>query len=185
MLTWTALAVGLLQTREADTRQAAGVQVTRVAGLILALLAIGSCHQREESTREARQPESVPGLVSLYQGLDSGFLEQVREVVRDSARFRAVWDLSCCLRNQRRPRPEIDFTRYMVVLAVDSRGVLGDSVIIQQVSEDNGSLRVRVISDQRCLPVQVRTRPVHLVRVPLRRDAAVFDNQAVRGPNCM
>jgi len=164
---------------------AAGVQMTRVAGLVLALLAIGSCHQREESTREARQAESGPDLVSLYQGLDSGFLEQMREVVRDSARFRAVWDLSCCLRNQRRPRPEIDFTRYMVVLAVDSRGVLGDSVIIQQVSEDNGSLRVRVISDQRCLPVQVRTRPVHLVRVPLRRDAAVFDNQAVRGPNCM
>jgi hypothetical protein len=152
---------------------------------VLALATAGSCHPQEERTREMPSDQLEPALVSLYQALDSDFPEQVREVVRDSARFRTVWDLSCCRRTGPTPRPEIDFTRYMVVLAVDSRRVLVDSVVIESVSEDNVSLRVRVLSDQTCGPVQVITSPVHLLRVPRSDREVVFENRAIRGPNCL
>jgi len=157
-----------------------------ICGWALWLSVVGCHHRTEQSVSSAAQrTDSAPGFESLYKGLNGGPIGGAREVVRDSTRWRAVWNASCCSRSPVTPFPEVDFARYMLIFAADPRRVLGDSVVIDQVSETRGSLRVRVISYQHCNPGQISTRPVHLVRVLRSEREVVFDNEALRGPNCI
>lgn len=151
------------------------------------LLSLGGCHHRTETSTwqtEGRN-DSPSALVSLYKGYNSGFTGTVREVVRDSDRWRAVWALSCCSRHEPTPFSEIDFSRYLVILAAGPRGVLGDSVVIDRVIETGGLLHVHVVAYQNCLPVQIVAEPIHLARIPRGGRESVFENEVVRGPNCI
>ncbi len=149
-------------------------------------LSLGGCHHRtEQSASSAERTDSTADFDGLYKGLNGGPIGGTREVLRDSTRWRAVWKASCCSRKPATPIPEMDFARYIVVFAADPRGVLGDSVIIDQANESQGSLRVQVISYKNCLPGQISTCPAHLIRIPRSGREVVFENNVIRGPNCI
>jgi hypothetical protein len=128
--------------------------------------------------------DSTIGLVTIYKARRSGFTGTVREVVRDSSRWRAVWDSSGG-RDARDSIPAIDFRRSMLVVAAGPRGGPGDAVLINQVTESGKTLHVRVTAYQHCSPLQMITEPVHVVRVRRSQRKAVFENRLVRGSNCL
>jgi hypothetical protein len=138
-----------------------------------------------ESRKSGAGDPASRGFVTLYKARDSDFIGTVREIVRDSARWGAVWDSSSNRRDPAAPLPEIDFERSMVVLAAGPRGGTGDAVLINQVTDSGTTLQVRVTAYQKCSPLQMVTRPVHLVRVRRSQRKAVFENRWVRGSNCI
>jgi hypothetical protein len=154
--------------------------------LISVGLLIAGCHHRAGSrVAVGEQGDSAVGFLSLYKSRNGGPPAGVREVIRDSIRWRQVWNATCCSVSAVVPIPRVDFTNYMVLLAGDSHSSGGDSVVIDQVTETAALVRVRVQSYQHCHPIDVVTRPVHLVRISRTKRKVVFDNQAIRGPNCI
>lgn len=150
------------------------------------LLGMGGCHRRaEKSGLESEVPtDSGPSFITLYKSPSSYFIGTVRVVIRDSTRWRAAWDSAYRYKYTATQFPEVDFHRYMLLLAADpGRG--GDSIVIDQVTASPETLHVHVTSFEHCHPPDVSTHPVHVVRVLRSERAPVFENEIVRGFNCI
>jgi hypothetical protein len=101
----------------------------------------------------------------VYKAGQSGFEGVGRELVSDSLRWEAIWEgKDAPMRGV--PLPPIDFTRYSVLVAAGPPMNVGDSVEIDSVRIHGDRITARVTHYARCLPVQLITVPVDMVRVP-------------------
>jgi hypothetical protein len=149
------------------------------------LLWLAACQHRQVNGTGS-EGGSDPAFTNVYKSGDSDFIRTVREVVRDSTRWQAVWDsASQRRRDQSFPLPRVDFDRDMLILAASPRGGPGDSVVIGPVRESGKMLQVRVTAYSHCNPGRARTHPVHIVRVRRSERQPVFDNKVVQGFNCV
>ena len=130
------------------------------------------------------QAPDEPGFISLSKGRDSRLLGAVGEVIRDSSRWHAVWDL-IPRSNPPPSAPYVDFGREMLLLAAGPTGGPGDSVVIERVTESSKTLQVRVTAYQQCSAAQMVKLPYHVVRVRRSARKPVFENRFVRAPHCM
>ena len=107
----------------------------RIAFLLALLFALG-CY---DSPSEPRGDVSFQNVAKASLSPRSG--PQLREVVRDQARYEAVWRE---LWGDSRPaRPAIDFRREMVIVATASLPCFGE-VEIEDVDRERGTLVVRI-----------------------------------------
>lgn len=122
-------------------------------------------------------------IMTVLKGDNSAFRDSVREVVRDSTRWRAI-------RNTlpgRNPRSEplVNFERDMLVVAVGPPSGVGDSVVIVGITHSEQERRVRVVLYQGCHPAQLSTRPFHVVRIPRWEGRPVFKEKLIVDPKCI
>lgn len=100
----------------------------------------------------------------------TGFGEPARMVVRDSQRWTEVWARTFAGRSEAPPRPSIDFSREIVLVAAQGAQASGGyDISIDRVATINGGMAVDVTSispDQRCATLAVMTSPVIMVRIP-------------------
>jgi hypothetical protein len=158
------------------SRSAAAARLRRLAPALALLLVIG-CH---DSPSEPRGDISFQNVAKAT--LSPRFGPQLREVVRDEARYEAVWRE---LWGDSQPaRPPIDFRREMVIVANASLTCFGD-VEIEDVDRERGQLRVR-IADAGPAPLCLCVAPTYTFQVVRadRADGPVSFEVRVTPPTC-
>jgi len=144
-------------------------------------LAILSC-AKAASVNDSRGDQAR--LPTVYKAPQSGLRTTVREVVRDSATWRAVWrSVSAYGKPQPEP-PQIDFTSSMLLVAAGPPLGAGDSVIITQAVGDQDGFRAVVMAYRQCAPADIITAPVHVVRVPRSEGQVRFQEDSTNAPHC-
>ena len=149
--------------------------------LLLVLAACGSSRAPAEQAGSRSNPDAE---VTVVKGGSSGFRNPIREVVRDSIRWRIIWD-SLYYDPKPASPPPVDFQREMLVVAVGPSSGVGDSVVIALVTPERRNMRVRVVLYRGCHPAQLATKPFHVVRVPRAQEEAVFEDHVVTEPECI
>jgi hypothetical protein len=149
--------------------------------LLLSLTACGSSRAPAQTSDTKNRPGADIGTV--LRGPDSRFHRTVREVIRDSTRWREVRD-SVIDYADSGSEPSVDFRYEILVVAAGGPGGPGDSLVVKRVIRSGQGLRIGVVLYQNCNPEDLSTNPFHVVRVPLSREA-VFENKVLRGPHCI
>jgi hypothetical protein len=112
---------------------------------------------------------------TLDQGNQSGVDEARQVVVRSASEWTALWRLH----SPDRARPEVDFSREMVVgVFMGSRPTAGFEVEIRGTRESGGALIVQyreTLPAARAMTAQILTMPYHLVAVPTRSGEVKFE----------
>jgi hypothetical protein len=108
----------------------------------------------------------------------SGFSEAARFVVRNLSQWASVWATVFAGRSELPPRPAIDFSREMVIVAAQgAQPSSGYDIAIDRVGLAAGSIAVDVTTtspDRDCMLLAVITSPVMMVRVPLSASPVRF-----------
>jgi hypothetical protein len=105
-------------------------------------------------------------MVTVYKAPGGRGDRTVRQVVKDSTTWRALWDsLSGDAGSPPEP-PAVDFRAAMLVVAAGPRVGAGDSVIIRDVRPEGRGLRASIMAYRQCAPLDVSPVPVHVVQVP-------------------
>lgn len=150
--------------------------------LVATLAACGS--QPAPVTRPESRDQLSLGPVTVVKGGESRFRHVIREVIRDSSRWRVLRDSLHPTLHAPPESPAIDFRREMLVVAVGPSGPSNDSVVIGQVSRTEQGIRVLVIFHRECSAFMLSSLPFHVVRVPRSSGNAVFEETEVSGPVC-
>lgn len=132
--------------------------------------------RRIERTAGRRTPSTAGAIVHLYHSETSGMSSSIRAVVKDSTRFAEVW--SEVVRNPTAPRPAVDFTRYMVIVAaMGTRNSTGNTIELVSVDTIGGALNLHValrVPGPNCIAGGVMTAPVDVARIPKSNRPVVF-----------
>jgi hypothetical protein len=122
--------------------------------------------------------------MTVLKGGNSGFRDPIREVVRDSSRWRAIRD-TLYPDLKAGSEPLVNFGREMLVVAAGPHSGAGDSVVITGITHSQQDMKVSVVLYQGCSPAQISTRPFHVVRIPRWQGKPVFEEQVVIDPECI
>jgi hypothetical protein len=156
----------------------------RLAALLChsAMFIVASCSP--SSSTERVQPQTVDA-VEVYQAPQSLFRHLVRELVMDSVRWGAIWDSTGGRTGLDLPEPQVDFSRFSVLVAAGPALGAGDSIVIDSIGVFRDVVRARVTAYTMCLPPQVSPVPVHMVRIrKAARELSVVERRVI-GPNCV
>jgi hypothetical protein len=118
----------------------------------------------------------------------SGFTEPVRLVVRDALQWSTVWAQINAGVSPLPARPDIDFSREMVIVAaMGIRNSGGFGILIDEataIGADGVAVTVRSIAPgSRCFVTGVLTAPVDVARLP-RRNGVVQFTERTQMHNC-
>jgi hypothetical protein len=127
-------------------------------------------------------PKPVP-YTTVYQSIQGYVGDAVKETVRDSTRWRAIWSSLTRQVGPQPPLPQVDFTRSMLIVVKREAGS-GDSLQITHVSQVDHSLRVVYTISYQCSPANAVRMPVHIVQLAASDADATFEEKEVFGPNC-
>ena len=149
--------------------------MSRLVLTILAVCGVGAagCQSTSspESASTSMENESIAPI--LHEGY-TGFSKPARFVVREAAEWVEVWRRAYVGRSEVPERPEIDFSREMVVVAAQgARPSGGHDIGIERVAAGDGELKVYVLSTSpapSCGVLTVITSPVVMVRVTRWQD---------------
>lgn len=142
----------------------------------LAIVLIAVCGIGAAACQSASSPESTGTLIEnepvtpIVYEVYAGFSEPARLVVRDSGRWAEVWTRAFVARSEVPPRPAIDFSREIVLVAAQgAQGSSGYDISIDRVASRDGAIAVDVTTTspgERCVVLAVITSPVMMVRIP-------------------
>ena len=109
----------------------------------------------------------------------SGFTESARLVVRDAAHWSTVWAQIHATVSPLPARPEVDFSREMIIVAaMGGRNSGGFGILIDDATAiglDGVAVTVRSIAPgSRCLVTGALTAPVDVARLPRRTGVVQF-----------
>ncbi len=145
--------------------------MSRLAAALIAaagMVAVGC-----QSTSSPNDPGSVfdqDPVTPMVREVYTGFNEPARTVVRDSRRWAEVWARTFVGRAEVPPRPPIDFSREMVVVAAQgAQGSSGYDISIDRAASSDDGIAVYVTTTspgERCVVLAVITSPVVIVRIP-------------------
>jgi hypothetical protein len=143
------------------------------------LLALGGCHPSTPSM------EPLPSEARLFHAQASIYSQPTRLIVRDSTQWPEVWRTVTDASPSVGPaRPDIDFTREMVVVAAAGTRPGGDEISIDSVAERSGMLRVVVTTQQLCQGTFWTGNPIDVVRVPRVEGRVQFLERVGRTQRC-
>ena len=138
-----------------------------MTAIILALAMMFA--QQSPAERKARLNDMVleaPSTRTIEKGDQSNIDETRQVLVRTDAEWTKLWQQHAA----NRPRPQVDFSREMVVgLFMGSRPSAGFSTAVISATAGNGALMVRyseTMPSARAVSAQVLTFPFHLVAIP-------------------
>jgi hypothetical protein len=131
-------------------------------------LAVVSC-AKSPSTEGPRGNEEV---VTVYKAPEGRFDRTVREVVRDSATWRTLWDSLSGFGDSPAQPPVVNFQTAMLIVVAGPVLGAGDSVIITNVHRKGSGFQASIMTYMQCSPLDISTVPVHVVQVP-RVDGSV------------
>ena len=109
----------------------------------------------------------------------SGFAEPARLVVRDAVQWSAVWARIHAGVTPQPARPEVDFSREMIIVAaMGGRNSGGFGILIEDataIGSDGVAVTVRSIAPgSRCIVTGALTAPVDVARLPRRNGVVQF-----------
>jgi hypothetical protein len=138
-----------------------------MTAIILALAMMFA--QQSPAERKARLNDMVleaPSTRTIEKGDQSNIDETRQVLVRTDAEWTKLWQQHAA----NRPRPQVDFSKEMVVgLFMGSRPSAGFSTAVISATAGNGALMVRyseTMPSARAVSAQVLTFPFHLVAIP-------------------
>lgn len=158
-----------------------------LAGCTLALLV--AC-----GGKKAELPKPAPSLTVTMRAVDDDaflladnanvFADSLRKVIRDSIEFKTVWERAVSRSSNKPPRPVVDFTKEMVVLAAAGRMKPGDIIHIDSVG-NKGALTVIVIrTTQACQAMATSAFPFEMARIPRNNGDDTFREHVMKAPEC-
>lgn len=110
------------------------------------------------------------GVIPIVHEFSSGYSDPSRQVVRNQRDWAFAWSRAFAGRSPAPPRPRVDFSREMVIVAAQgARPSSGYDISVDRVAEVDGSIEVEVTSTTPaadCFLLAVITAPVAMVRVP-------------------
>ncbi|HEY9226698.1 MAG TPA: protease complex subunit PrcB family protein [Gemmatimonadaceae bacterium] len=162
------------------------MSVARLASLIL----LTACSSAIPAGHSTAQSVPVP-LVRLRDGavafsMYTGVGDSLRAVVRDSSRWRQLWDRINQPFYPRPALPPIDFRREMIVVAgLGARPSAGYDVVIETVEQDSTGIEVglrRASPAPGCPVAAVTTQPLDIARIPASGQPVRFRERTVVVP---
>lgn len=140
------------------------------------LLAVAACRPAVRAPAQQAVSEGAVPLERVLSAAVSGLTEARRLVVRDAARWNALWP---AIVGQQRPAPppaSVDFAASMlIVAAMGQRGTGGYEIHVERVTEREGALEVivkEISPGEGCWLTQAMTAPVEIVKLA-RHDGPV------------
>ena len=113
--------------------------------------------------------ETLP-VRSLVKAAFSGIQDPKHEVIKDKAAWEAVWARHVANTKGAVPRPEVDFSKDMVILvAMGRQNTGGYSIQVSSVQTKGDTLEIavtRTTPPPGTMVIQALTAPVHMVAVP-------------------
>jgi len=137
-----------------------------MTAIILALAMMFA--QQSPAERKARLNDMVleaPSTRTIEKGDQSNIDETRQVLVRTDAEWTKLWQQHAA----NRPRPQVDFSKEMVVGLFMGRPSAGFSTAVISATAGNGALMVRyseTMPSARAVSAQVLTFPFHLVAIP-------------------
>jgi PrcB C-terminal len=126
--------------------------------------------------KSASSPDSPGALVDeqavspIAHELYTSFVNPGRLVVRDSGQWAEVWERTFAERSEVPPRPAVDFSSEMILVALQgSQRSGGYDISIDRVASTAEDLLVQVTTttpDRRCVVTAALTSPAMMVRAP-------------------
>jgi hypothetical protein len=125
------------------------------------------------------EPVTTTPADSMFSHLQySGIVSRQRTVIRDSEDWLAMWAKMVGPEAPKPPVPDVDFSKYMIVLAaMGQKPTGGYSVAIDGVYQSKSYLYASVTETspgRNCVVTQALTTPVDAVLVPLSDSPIVF-----------
>ena len=124
-------------------------------------------------------PAPLP-FVTVAEGARSGVRTPRQVVVRTAAEWRALWEHHAgTTAAAARARPEVDFSRFMIVAVFGGRSAAGERVRIRRVVREAGQVVV-LIGVVRGPRLAEATTSFHIVRLPRTDVPVVFAVEGAR-----
>jgi hypothetical protein len=137
-----------------------------MTALILALVLMFAQTPAERKARLADMVLEAPSTRTIEKGDQSNIDETRQVLVRTEAEWAKLWQQHAA----DRPRPQVDFSKEMVVgLFMGSRPSAGFSTAVISATVGNGALMVRyseTMPAAKAISAQILTFPFHLVAIP-------------------
>jgi len=137
-----------------------------MTAIILALVMMFAQSPAERKARLNDMVLEAPSTRTIEKGDQSNIDEARQVLVRSDAEWTKLWQQHAA----DRPRPQVDFSKEMVVgLFMGSRPSAGFSTAVISATAGNGALMVRyseTMPSARAVSAQVLTFPFHLVAIP-------------------
>lgn len=121
------------------------------------------------TAEDAPQPGPLP-LRTLAKGGFSGIQQPLQQVITDPAQWEKIWTAHNAGRKSEQARPEIDFTKEMVIVAAMGRKNTGGySIEISKAEPSGGKLMIYVTRKAPRpggMSLQALTAPFHMAALP-------------------
>ena len=162
----------------------------RLSLLCLLIVQVLACGENSAPTGPSVSADEIPDGASsvAYSVLEevttsfSGIHERRRLIIRKEADWEAFWDDFTATVSPKPDRPDVDFSRHMVIAAtMGQQSSGGYSISVEQVAEKDGTLYAavqEVLPGVGCLATTALTAPAVAVSVPRRDGVVAFvDNE--------
>lgn len=127
------------------------------------------------------QPAPVP----IYRGAGGLYEHAVRELVRDSARWAAIWDSTGGADGDQPEPPAVDFSRSMLVAAIGPPSPNpSDSLLLRNIVDQDGVVRGVVFIYYVCSPAPMSSLPIEIVAIRRSNSKLRLAERRVNGPAC-
>lgn len=168
--------------------QAVSVRARRAGPLVVVFGCLTACTSAFANSQPPRVSLPVVRLADDSSAFSTytGLADSLRAVVRDSLRWRQLWDRINQPFFPRPALPPIDFQREMVVVAgLGARPSAGYDVVIEAAELDSSGIEValrRASPAPGCPVAAVVTQPVDIARIPASRQPVRFRERDVVVP---
>jgi hypothetical protein len=159
-------------------------------GWFLTLALLSGCHHGKAATPDAPRPEPPVALRAVGEDqfllADNAnvFADSTRKVVKDTIEWKSLWQRATSRQPSPPPRPTVDFSKDMVVLAAAGRMKPGDVIHVDSVGT-RGDLTVIVIrTTVGCQSFASDAFPFEIARVPRSNGRIQFREHRLRAPEC-
>ena len=140
--------------------------MTAILSIIAAMMLQPETAGLKARTTPVVSGEQTAAMKTIEKGLDSAVDDARQVVARTPAEWAKIWQMH----SYERPRPNVDFTKEMVVgIFMGSRPTAGFGVEIVGTRQEDGTLVVQYREtkpDGGQMTAQILTSPYHLVSVP-------------------
>jgi hypothetical protein len=151
---------------------------------LLFVIALALLSARADAQTNAASGSGVQPMAVIYKSPLVHDLGSLRVVVHDAEEFERYWDRITAQSSNPPRRPDIDFTKYQVIIAsLGFRGSPTSSIAVTEVKYKNDILDVSTelrFRGENCGPAPAEAQsPTVIVRVPATGGIAVFHDRAI------
>jgi hypothetical protein len=154
--------------------------------LVIAACAIVTASACRSSPKRIEPVRLLPVMpeARLYTDDGVGITDSTRQVIRDTIAYRRAWSAATRAQRNEPARPDIDFTREMVIVASAGRMRPGDRIRVDSVGVLKKTLTVIVRTSAGCTAMPGAAYPVEIVRVPTVTGGVSFEERRERAQGC-